>query len=491
MAKRKTRLTPQVKKQMRAKRAAVDYVPHQYQEDLLARMDETGMHALLLDPGMGKTSICLEDFRRRFEIMDANRALVVAPLKTAQATWPAEVLKWKQFNHLSTRVLHGKHKTIEAAQAADITIINPEGLKWLASVAPKMDQWFDVVYVDESTMFKTASSQRSKALYRVIHKIKGGIPYRFILTGTPAPNGIADLYGQFGALDPQILGKTLAQFRRDFKFHSRHAPWGTIWEPGKESEELIYNAIGPHSVRLDASDHLNMPDLVKTQRFVTLPPKARKVYKELEDEMFAETDSGEIIAVNPGVLSAKCRQVANGAVYLSELGEAVNEETRKIEYVHTAKAEELGRLWEELGRKPLLVAYEFQHDLTIIKHYMKNEFKFEPRYIGGGSTTEEVADSIEAWNAGELPMLLVNPASAAHGLNLQSGGHHLCWYSLTWNLEHYIQLNGRLWRQGQEKGVFVHHLIASKTIDEVVWKALEAKDATQLKLLSYLKDYRK
>jgi SNF2 family DNA or RNA helicase len=197
------------------------------------------------------------------------------------------------------------------------------------------------------------------------------------------------------------------------------------------------------------------------------------------------------MAVNPGVLSAKCRQVANGAIYLSPTGEAETGETRKVEYLHNKKAVELGNLWEELGKKPLLVAYEYRHDLTVIKHYFKEQFKFEPRYIGGGCSTEEVQESIELWNAGELPMLLVNPQSAAHGLNLQDGGCHLCWYSLTWSLEHYIQLIGRLWRQGQEQGVFVHHIIAKNTIDEVIWRAIENKNTTQMRLLTYLKEYRK
>ena len=467
------------------------YKPHAYQESVVTRMGETGQLALLLDPGMGKTSICLEDFRRRFEMLDATRALVVAPLKTCQTVWPAEVQKWKSFKHFSVQVLHGKGKTVAKAEKADICVINPEGLRWLMTVAGDLKEWFDVVYVDESTLFKTASSQRSKALYKLLHKTRGGIPYRFILTGTPSPNGVGDLYGQFGVLDPVILGKSLAVFRRDFEFKSRHAPWGTIWEPGTTSEALILDRIAPHSVRLDCADHLNMPDLVKTTRFVMLPKEARTVYDSLEKEMFAEIDGGgEVMAVNPGVLTAKCRQVANGAVYLSPDGEAVTKESRKIEYIHTAKAKELGALWEELGKKPLLVAYEFKHDLTIIKHYMKDTYKFEPRYIGGGCSTEEVQQSVEQWNAGELPMLLVNPQSAAHGLNLQSGGHHLCWYSLTYNLEHYIQLNQRLWRQGQEKGVFIHHLIAEKTIDEVIYRSIDAKHKSQQKLMLYLKEYR-
>jgi len=474
----------------RKSKPAKAYKPHPYQENVLERMDEEGTLALLLDPGMGKTSICLEDFRRRREFLDATRALVVAPLKTCQTVWPIEGRKWKGFQDISIQVLHGKQRTVQHCDKSEVSVINPEGLGWLVANAKKLSEWFDVVYMDESTMFKTASSKRSKAMFKICHKIRGGISYRFILTGTPAPNGVADLYGQFGVLDPQILGKNLATFRRDYQFKSRHAPWGVIWEPSKATEDLVNARIAPHSVRLDATDHLNLPDLVKTMRIVKLPANARKIYKELETDMFAEVDAGEVTAVNPGVLSGKCRQVANGAVYLSTMGEAVDKETRKVEYIHTAKAEELGRLWDELGHKPLLVAYEYKHDLTIIKHFMKDKFKFEPRYIGGGCTTEEVQDSVEMWNAGELPMLLVNPQSAAHGLNLQEGGSHLCWYSLTWNLEHYLQLNARLWRQGQKQGVFIHHLIAKDTIDEVVWRAIENKNQTQIKLLSYLKEYR-
>ena len=472
------------------KKTRTKFKPHQYQEDVLYRMEQRGVLALLLDPGMGKTAICLEDFRRRYNIADASRALVVAPLRTCHGVWPLEVDKWYEFRTIDLRVAHGKgKKTAKQVNAADITVINPEGLDWLVKQGEKIAP-FDCLYVDESTLFKTASSKRSKNLYKIAHKVHGGIPYRFILTGTPAPNGVADLYGQFGILDPRILGGTLGAFRRDFQFVSRHAPWGTLWEPGAASADLIQEAIAPHSVRLDASDHLNMPDMVTVKRMVELPDDARKVYNDLKTEMFAEIDGRTIIGTNPGVLTAKCRQVANGAVYLSEFGEAVTDETRKIEYIHNAKAVALGDLWEELGQKPLLVAYEFKHDLTIIKEYMKEKFKFTPRYIGGGATEEEVQQSITQWNNGELPMLLVNPQSAAHGLNLQSGGHHLCWYSLTFNLEHYIQLNGRLWRQGQKEGVFIHHLVAEKTVDEAIMKAIDKKNMTQMSLMKYLKEQR-
>jgi SNF2 family DNA or RNA helicase len=468
---------------------ALKYAPHAYQEFVLTRMEEKGVLALLLDPGMGKTSICLEDFRRRHSIADASRALVVAPLRTCKAVWPQEGRKWLGFNRFNIHVAHGVGKTVEAVNAADITVINPEGLAWMLKEAKNIN-WFDCAYIDESTLFKTASSKRSKNLFKLLHAVKGGVPYRFILTGTPAPNGVADLYGQFGLLDPSILGRTLGEFRSKYQFACRRAPWGMMWEPGVNSPELIQKAIAPHSARLDATDHLDLPGIVKVKRQVALPVEAMQLYKKLKEDMFADLESGEVVAINPGVLSAKCRQVANGAVYLTEIGEGATEETRKIEYIHTAKCEALDELWQELGQKPIMVAYEYKHDLTQIKMYMKEHHKMVPRYIGGGVPEDEIAESIEQWNRGELPMLLVNPQSAAHGLNLQAGGHHLCWFSMTWNLEYYQQLNGRLWRQGQSEGVFVHHLIADKTVDEVVWKAIEHKNTTQTKLLTYLKELR-
>ena len=467
------------------------YQPHPYQATALRLMEEKGSLALLLDPGMGKTSICLEDFRRRYVDVLATRALVVAPLATCHNVWPQEQKKWFQFRDLKVTVLHGKGRTIENANTAQIAVINPAGLKWLLENHKEIDEWFDCLYVDESTTFKTASSKRSRALYKLSHKVRGGIPNRFILTGTPAPNGVADLFGQFGILDPSILGKTLGEFRSNFQFNGRRTHWGVEWEPGPESADLIYKKVAPHSLRLDAMDHLDLPSIVYTRRDMELDPKTQSLYLSFAKDMYAELDNGTLVGVNAGALSSKCRQLANGAVYLTELGEASSEETRKVEYVHKLKCKALCDLWDELGHKPMLIAYEFKHDLTMIKHFVKDKYGFEPRYIGGGVSPEEVSKTIEDWNAGDLPMLLVNPQSAAHGINLQSGGHHLCWYSLTWNLEHYQQLNGRLWRQGQREGVFVHHIIAKYTVDEVVWNCIASKNQTQRTLLAKLKEYRK
>ena len=445
--------------------------------------------AILLDPGMGKTAICLEDYRRKRNAFEVERALVVAPLKTCYNVWPNEAKKWRAFRDLDIRVAHGTGKTVDNVNAAHITVINPEGLKWLIENSKKILP-FHSLYVDESTLFKNPSSQRSRALFKLAHKINGGIPFRYLLTGTPAPNGVQDLFGQFKILEPSILGDTLQKFRGDFCFSGRKTHWGFEWEPTKRSVELIEQAIAPHSIRLAAEDHLDMPDKVLTERKVSLPPDVRKLYDELEKELFIFLDNGEIVASNAGVLTGKCRQIANGAVYLSPDGEASITPTRRVEYLHQEKAKALIELYEELGRKPLLVAYEFGHDLTTIKQCIKKEYGFTPRYIGETTRNEDDQKLIEQWNNKELPLLLINPAGASHGLNLQAGGHHICWYSLTWNLEHYIQLNDRLYRQGQPEGVFIHHLIAERTADEKVWKVLQRKDATQLKLMNALKEIR-
>ena len=466
------------------------FVPHAYQEAAIQEMEEKGVLALLLDPGLGKTSICLEYFRRQYECLAATRMLVVAPLRTCWGVWPAEAQKWKGFNDFQVHVAHGaKNKKAALCNSPDIVVINPEGLAWLeGEIKSGAIEQFDVLVVDESTLFKSGSSKRTKTLFRIGHKHKGGIPNRFILTGTPAPNGVEDLFGQFAVLDPEILGKTLTAFRSNFRFGASKRPWGVVWAPTERTNDLVQDAIRPHSVRLDANDHLDLPELVSVQREVTLPKEAMELYKELKREMLVEIRANtSLVAVNPAALSSKCRQVANGAVYVDDEGLAGEEGDRRIEYIHQAKVKELGQLFDELGQKPILVAYEFRHDLKQIRRFMRDSYKLDVPFIGSGSAAADTATAIEAWNRGDLPMLLVNPAAAAHGLNLQAGGHHLCWFGLTWNLEHYQQLNARLWRQGQREAVILHHLIAKDTVDEVVWEAVQRKDATQADLLRGLK----
>lgn len=460
--------------------------PHQYQQDVLDRMLDTDKLALLLDPGMGKTAVCLEDFRIRKDLLVARRALVVAPLRVCYSTWPAEVRKWTNFRDITIHVAHGKGKDLIATNAADIVVINPEGLKWLLENQEDVFP-FDVLYVDESTLFKNSQSKRSKALYKIAHRMHGGIPYRFILTGTPAPNGVGDLFGQFKVLSPKILGDTLKKFRTVYGFMPYELERGVIWKPTKYSETAIAKDIKPYSIRLDATDHLDLPDIQYVRRPVRLDKKSMRLYKELEKELYIDVKAGKVVAVNAAVATSKCRQVANGAVYVTKFGDAYEEECRMIEWMHTAKVEDLCDFYEELGQKPVIVTYEFKHDLVQIKLGIKERFGFVPRYIGETTDAEEDNKLIEQWNAKDLPMLLINPASVSHGLNLQAGGHHLYWYSQIWDLDKYKQLNARLWRQGQSEGVFVHHAVAENTVDEKAYKARLKKDATQLSLLYALK----
>lgn len=461
--------------------------PHPYQEETLKLMDSCPTAALLLDPGMGKTGICLEDFRRKREEFLVSRALVLAPLTVCVNTWPEEIKKWGTFKRMKMHVAHGKKGlSLPLVNKADIVVTNPESLKWFLSNFKRIEP-FDVVYIDESTMYKNQSSNRSKNLRKLTQKLQNKIPNRYILTGTPSPKGIADLYGQFLQLDPSILGGTLSEFRTRFKFKASRRPWGVVWEPTKDTEALILEAIKPYSIRLDAKDHLDMPDFVQTHRYVTLPQEAMAIYKALEKDLFHEVSSGMITAANGGVLSSKCRQVANGTVYLSEVGEISTEKTRKVEYIHQEKLKELGRLFDELGEKQLLVAYEYQHDRDLIRRMFKEKYGFNARYIGGGSSKADATEAIKAWNSGKTPALLINPASGAYGLNLQAGGHHICWYGMTWNLLFYIQLVARLWRQGQTEGVFAHHIIAKGTIDEVVWESYLERNESQIRLINQLK----
>lgn len=462
------------------------FKPHNYQENVLTKMMEHGKLALLLDPGMGKTAICLEDFVRRRKAMIASRALVVGPLRVCHSTWPAEAKKWANFSDLRVHVAHGKGKVLETINAADVVVINPEGLDWLLKNAKHLFA-FDVLYVDESTLFKNSQSKRSKTLYKVAHSMHGGIPFRFILTGTPAPNGVENLFGQFKILDPAILGSTLGQFRGDHYFYARKMSFGVIWEPTKASVESITKAISPHSVRLDANDHLDLPGIQYIRRPIRLSQEVMRLYRELDSELMIEVKGGLVMAANAGVATSKCRQVANGAVYLTNDGMAATEETRRIEWLHTSKVDDLCELYEELGGKPLLVGFEFKHDLSQIKLGVKERFGFTPRYIGETTNAEADAELIEKWNRRELPMLMINPAAASHGLNLQAGGHHLYWYSQIWDLELYQQFNARLWRQGQSEGVFVHHAVAEKTVDEKAFKGRLKKEGTQRKLLLELK----
>lgn len=465
-------------------------VPHEYQRRVAERMIDQPHLGLFLDPGLGKTSISLSAFRAMREAADVSRMLVVAPLRVCYSVWPPEVEKWDDFRDLRVRLLHGPGKVPSALDpGAEVYVINPEGLEWLVRQRWRLPE---MLVVDESTRFKRKSSKRS----RLLGKLLDAFPRRYALTGTPAPNGLIDLHGQMLIVDRgKSLGRNVGDYLEEFFVNVPCGPGQQYWQwkPRRGATKQIYERIAPWVVRLDARDYLELPEVVTVPMRVDIPDRAMDLYQQLRREMVLELEEGNVVAMNAGALTGKCRQVANGSVYLTDSGDVARADmdrgsTRRSEVVHDAKAQALVDLVEELGGKPLLVAYEFRHEIPLIKKALRPVIGQEPPHFGGGVSATRGRELEAAWNRGDLPVLLVHPLSASHGLNLQGGGHHLAWYSLTWDLELYDQLVRRLWRQGQEERVFVYHLVSHGTIDGTVARVLEKKSRDQGELLDALRE---
>lgn len=469
------------------------WAPHDYQRGAVTRAVSQERFALFADPGLGKTAMTLEAFRLLRGSLEVSRMLVVAPLRPAYSVWPAEAKKWEQFRDLRVHVLHGKGLRLDVD--ADVYVTNPESLKWLAG---QDWDWPEMLAIDELTKFKHYTSGRAKHLRQIFTKSRHGLPWRIGLTGTPAPNGLEDLFGQIMALDDgKRLGTELKDFRCNFGFYPEADGRGFYkWKEGTQTSQLMSNALRDLVLRLNARDHLKLPEFVEVDVPVRLPPKARTLYTQLRKEMVVRLETGHVAALSPGSLTAKCRQVANGSVYLSDDGmiAEVDKDGRPInakrsEVIHTAKAEALADLIEEAGRQPMLVVYEHKHELPVIREHVARVTGSIPPYLGGGVSGAEGDAIVGAWNAGKLPVLIVHPQSAAHGLNLQAGGNLICWYSLTWDLELYEQLNKRLHRQGQKADtVFVYRLLAERTVDQTVARAITRKARTQEELLTALRE---
>lgn len=445
-------------------------------------MLERGAAGLFLDPGLGKTSITLavSDILATKQL--SKGVLVIAPLRPCYLTWPAEIRKWTDFNHIKYAILHGSKKDDALRSRANVYLINPEGLRWLArAIGSNPDNWpFDVLVVDESTKFKHTGTQRFKELKYLLPKFRR----RYILTGTPAPNGLLDLFGQVYILD---LGAALGAFITHYriKFFNPGGFGGYEWRIKEGADKEIYERLAPLVLRMDQKDYLELPPLVEIDRWVTLPPPARAVYNDIEVKFVADLESGKIKAATAAAATTKLRQIANGAVYTDE----VTSTGRRAEKLHDAKTEELVELLEELSGQPALVAYEFNHDLARIKEGLKAAGFGTVPHLGAGVTMRESQQIANAWNSGKLPVLLGHPQSIAHGLNLQEAGRAVIWYSLTWDLELYDQFVRRVWRQGQTGRVFVYRVLAEDTVDVAVLRAIRAKTKTQGALLDALRAY--
>lgn len=439
---------------------------------------------------MSKTAITLATIKILKQQKLIDKVLVIAPLRPCYLVWPKEVAKWADFNHFKMVVLHGPNKDALLRQKADIYVINPEGLEWLTQatktktarnktrVTMDLARWkslgFDVLVVDELSKFKHTNTTR----FKIIKLILGFFRRRWGLTGSPAANGLMGLFGQLYVLDQ---GRSLGQFITHYrmKYFAPVDLQGYVWKLQPGAEQLIYERISPIVMRLSAEDYLEMPELIENVIRVDLPDKVRKMYDQMENDLLTRIDKSVVIASNAAAASTKCRQIANGGIYLEPgllEGFKLPPSDREWVNLHTEKVDALEDLIEELQGQPLLVAYDFEHDFDRIK----KKFGKDVPYIGSGVSTKRALELETLWNAGKLPLLFGHPMSIAHGLNLQEQAEHVCWHSLTWDYELYDQFVRRVRRQGNKaKRVFSHMIVARNTIDEVMVASLRAKKKGQ------------
>ena len=481
----------------------MEYKPHDYQQFAINYILEHPIAAVILGMGLGKTSITLTAIEQLiYDSFEVSKVLVVAPLRVARNTWSDEIHKWNHLKHLRYSIVLGsaaeRKKALEAD--ADIYIINRENLQWLIEQSGVNFFW-DMVVLDELSSFKNWNCKRFKAFMKVRPNVKRvigltGTPssnglmdlfaefkclvkvrprvHRMIgLTGTPSSNGLMDLWAEFKVLDMgERLGRFITQYRTNyFMPDKRNGEIIYSYKPLPYAEDAIYQRISDITISMKALDHLQMPELISNEYPVYMNDEEAKLYADMEEDLFIPLKKGEITAANAAALSGKLLQMANGAVYSDDGDEIV---------IHDQKLDALEDMIEAANGRPVMVAYWFKHDLSrIMRRLTEKKIPFEKL---------DSEESIRKWNRGELQVALIHPASAGHGLNLQSGGNMLIWFGLTWSLELYQQTVARLWRQGQtSETVVVQHIITAGTIDEDVMKALASKDMTQNRLIAAVK----
>lgn len=441
------------------------YNPHDYQKYATNFIIENPIAAVFLEMGLGKSVITLTAIEElMYDRFEVSKVLVIAPLRVARDTWPAEIEKWEHLTNIRYSVVIGTEAERKAALArpADIYLINRENVDWLVTKSGYHFD-FDMVVIDELSSFKSYQAKRFKSLLKVrprIRKIVG-------LTGTPSSNGLMDLWAEFRILDlGERLGRYITHYRNDyFMPDKRNQHMIFSYKPLPGAEDAIYKKIGDITISMKSADFLKMPECIINEVPVQLSAPERKIYDQLCANMVVSLKDKEIDAANAAALSSKLLQMANGAVY---------DENNTAVHVHERKLDALEDLIEGANGKPVLIAYWYNHDLVRIKQ------RFNVREI---KTSADIRD----WNNGDIPVAVIHPASAGHGLNLQSGGSTLIWFGLTWSLELYQQTNARLWRQGQNDTVVIHHIITKGTIDENVMRALRQKEKTQSNLIDAVK----
>lgn len=451
------------------------WTPHPYQLEAVKFLVSRGGAGLFLDPGLGKTSVVLAAFKVLKNRGMVRRMLVIAPRRVMHLVWPEEIKLWEEFKDLRYCVLHGDNKDELVNANADIFIINPEGLGWLMQEGRFTRLKCEVLCVDELTKFKHTNTQRFKSIKPMLFRFQR----RWGLTGTPAPNGLMDLFGQCFMLDMgAALGRFITHYRNTYFYSSGYGGYSWTIRPGADIE--ILERIKPLALRMQAEDYLALPEIVHQNVVVELPPTARRVYQQMEELFISQLGDTEVAATNAAAAGNKCTQIANGAVYGSI---SLTEGPREVHEVHDAKLDALEALVEELNGQPALVLYAYDHDRERILRRLGN-----PPCIGGGTSDKQADLYCSAFNAGQMPVLLAHPASAGHGLNLQKVSNHVIWFGLTWDLELYDQAFRRVYRQGNPNThVFIHHIIAKDTIDETILKVVGQKDRTQRSLLAALK----
>ena len=447
------------------------YKPHEYQKYAIEFIKRNPIAAILLDMGMGKTSIVLSALNElMYDSFEVAKVLIIAPLRVARNTWSDEIKKWDHLNGIRYSIAVGTaaERLVALKADADIYIINRENVPWLIEESG-LPFDYDMVVVDELSSFKNWQAKRFKALMKVRPKIRRIVG----LTGTPSSNGLMDLFAEFKVLDMgQRLGRFISQYRLNyFKPDRMNGPIVYTYKLLPGAEERIYDRISDITISMKAADYLDMPELISTEYKVYLDDDERAKYEEMKDELVLQLPGGEITAANAASLSGKLSQLANGAIY---------DDDGSVNAFHERKLDALEDLIEAANGKPIMVAYWFKHDLSRITERLKHlKVNFEKL---------DSDKSIENWNAGMLQVGLIHPASAGHGLNLQSGGNVIVWFGITWSLELYQQTIARLWRRGQTSGtVTVIHIVTDGTVDERILKALAAKDNTQKALIDAVK----
>lgn len=444
------------------------FIPHKYQQIAIDKIEELPRCGLFLDMGLGKTVITLtaiEDLMyNRFEI---SKVLVIAPLRVAEDTWSRECEKWNHLKNLRIVKVLGspQQRRLALSQEADVYIINRENVVWLTDELSGIgNEWFfDMVVVDELSSFKSPKAQRFKALKKYITRSSRVVG----LTGTPAPNGLIDLWSQMYLIDSgERLGKTVTGYReRYFTPNQRNQTTIFNYKLKDNAEQAIMNKISDICISMKAEDWLDMPERIDSVIQVKMNSDEKAAYEKFEKDCYMQFVEGEVTAATAATLTNKLLQYSNGAMYLPDGSYAKTSDS---------KLDKLEEIIDTAGGKPILCFYSFRHDLERIKQRIKFARKLES------------SADIDAWNKGELQLLLAHPAGAGHGLNLQAGGNIIVWFGLTWSLELYQQANARLYRQGQENAVIIHHLVTEDTCDERVLQSLQGKADVQEDLLNAL-----